>query len=146
MKKQICTNCRIEKPLNDYYYMKKEKRYKRICKACFINQVVENQRKNWERHKAYKRKLYQENREQELLRKILSNSAHGAVAYACKTGRLSVPTCCEKCGMPGSVEAHHHNGYDKAHWLDVQWLCLRCHGLAHSKYREERTVKQLCLI
>ncbi|SRR6266516_6317948 len=33
---------------------------------------------------------------------------------------------CAICGDP-NTEAHHHNGYDKAHALDVVWLCYPHH-------------------
>lgn len=41
---------------------------------------------------------------------------------------------CEDCGTRMRVQAHHHKGYSRAHWLDVIWLCPPCHGRRH---REE---------
>ena len=38
---------------------------------------------------------------------------------------------CTDCGTTCKVQAHHHNGYDKAHWLDIVWLCSLCHGKRH---------------
>jgi hypothetical protein len=48
---------------------------------------------------------------------------------AIRDGRLCVPEECESCGSsgPARIEAHHHQGYDEAHWLDVIWLCHSCH-------------------
>jgi hypothetical protein len=37
---------------------------------------------------------------------------------------------CQNCGKKKS-EAHHHKGYQKKHWLDVQWLCRKCHQKTH---------------
>lgn len=38
---------------------------------------------------------------------------------------------CEKCAEP---KAHaHHEDYSKP--LDVRWLCRKCHGLEHRKYK-----------
>jgi hypothetical protein len=58
-----------------------------------------------------------------------------AVKYALTTGKLVRPAKCSHCGKwPGKnkrgrskIEAHHHKGYDRAHQLDVVWLCSRCH-------------------
>ena len=38
---------------------------------------------------------------------------------------------CKDCGARRRVQAHHHKGYDKVHWLDVVWLCSVCHGRRH---------------
>lgn len=41
---------------------------------------------------------------------------------------------CAVCGDP-KVEAHHHHGYDKAHALDVVWLCVKHHVEAERKLK-----------
>jgi hypothetical protein len=56
--------------------------------------------------------------------------AHRAVRYAVRTGRLVVQPCW--CGEM-KVQAHHHNGYDAQHILDVVWLCRPHHRQAHLK-------------
>jgi len=56
-----------------------------------------------------------------------------AVAYAVKTGKL-IKQPCEVCGT-WLVQAHHHNGYDKEHQLDVQWLCVIHHKAVHGHLR-----------
>jgi hypothetical protein len=53
------------------------------------------------------------------------------VAHAVKTGRL-LRTDCVDCGALG-LQAHHHNGYDPDHELDVVWLCRRCHLVRHGR-------------
>ncbi len=58
--------------------------------------------------------------------------AHRAVDYAIQTGRLVRPQECSKCGATGRIEAHHHNGYTREHYLDVVWLCQPCHGTANA--------------
>lgn len=55
-----------------------------------------------------------------------------AVNNAIITGRLVRPVVCslfEPLGEfhDGRIEAHHHNGYGEECWLDVVWLCFRCH-------------------
>ncbi len=55
--------------------------------------------------------------------------AYTAVKVAIRAGRLKrLP--CERCGSE-PAEAHHHHGYDREHWLDVQWLCKQCHEDDH---------------
>lgn len=40
---------------------------------------------------------------------------------------------CQRCGLDNLrlIHAHHHNGYEPAHWLDVIWLCRACHHKVH---------------
>ena len=56
--------------------------------------------------------------------------ARSAVNHAVAAGRL-VRGPCVRCGKTGRTDGHHHNGYDKAHWLDVMWLCRPCHQSLH---------------
>lgn len=58
-------------------------------------------------------------------------AAAEAVRRAVAAGRLQRPTRCSSCGREATIHAHHHNGYDKAHHLDVRWLCVACHEDAH---------------
>lgn len=67
--------------------------------------------------------------------------ARQAVAYAIKAGRLVIQPCssCElapkKVNGQQRIEAHHHLGYSEEHWLDIVWLCQRCHGKAETSER-----------
>lgn len=53
---------------------------------------------------------------------------------AIRRGDIARPSKCDRCGQdPGvgkggrtKIRAHHHNGYDPAHWFDVEWVCDRC--------------------
>lgn len=56
--------------------------------------------------------------------------AHWAVDNAVRSGKLVRPEHCQGCGSLCKPEAHHHNGYEKEHWLDVVWLCDICHAKA----------------
>lgn len=59
--------------------------------------------------------------------------AHSAVNMAVKAGKLTRPTKCERCGKGRrEIIAHHHKGYAKKNWLNVQWLCHSCHKFAHT--------------
>jgi len=53
--------------------------------------------------------------------------ARDAVYRAVKEGRLIKPDRCEDCGATGRIEGHHHS-YEPEHWLDVKWVCKRCHN------------------
>lgn len=56
--------------------------------------------------------------------------ARPAVISAIRRGDLSRPSVCSRCGASGEVEAH-HSSYEPDHWLDVEWLCLKCHRQIH---------------
>lgn len=55
--------------------------------------------------------------------------ARAAIYHAVKTGQIERLPCAD-CGS-GPTEAHHHNGYDRAHRFDVVWLCRVHHIAAH---------------
>lgn len=63
--------------------------------------------------------------------------ARNAISHALTEGKLIRPVICSICNKPsdlvGKIMAHHHNGYDKEHWLDVIWVCVRCHRIEHAK-------------
>src|SRR5437870_4357481 len=62
-----------------------------------------------------------------------------AVHRTVKSGKLVRPTMCSNCGIVGKIEAHHYKGYAKENWLDVQWLCRRCHmGVTYPKALSRR--------
>ncbi len=63
-----------------------------------------------------------------------------AVEKALRQGKLVKPRLCEECRKPRKVEAHHHNGYGEAHWLDVIWLCASCHQGKHAQSSESESV------
>src|SRR5208283_956682 len=55
-----------------------------------------------------------------------------AVGRATASGKLVKPKECSKCGaISRRIEAHHYLGYEKAHHLDIQWLCVLCHSRVH---------------
>lgn len=73
---------------------------------------------------ALRQRKYRENPENRL-KAAIRNRIH----HALKRGWL-VKLPCEVCGT-WLVEAHHHNGYDLKHALDVVWLCKAHHEAAH---------------
>ena len=59
--------------------------------------------------------------------------AWSAINAALARGTISRPSHCGNCGTTAPLDAHHHNGYDKAHHFDVTWLCRGCHLAAHGR-------------
>ena len=55
--------------------------------------------------------------------------ARAALNHALRTGEVQRQPC-EVCGNE-KVEAHHHKGYAKKYWLEVQWLCKKDHIRIH---------------
>lgn len=78
------------------------------------------------KRRARYRRWYQKNKSSPLV------LASVAVKAAIKSG-LMVRGPCEICGTTLKVEAHHHKGYDLAHWFDVRWLCRKHHMAEHGK-------------
>lgn len=45
---------------------------------------------------------------------------------------------CERCGLADREFARlhaHHWSYEKQHWQDVRWLCVKCHGRTHAELK-----------
>lgn len=57
-------------------------------------------------------------------------AAHFAMQRAIRSGKLIRASSCEQCGATGRIEGH-HTDYSKP--LDVQWLCVSCHGKTRHK-------------
>lgn len=56
-----------------------------------------------------------------------------AVESAVRSGKLYKRRSCQNCAVIGKVEAHHYKGYAPENWLEVQWLCAKCHRKADAK-------------
>lgn len=59
-----------------------------------------------------------------------SASAHNAVYLAVQEGTIRPVTdfFCVHCGQPAQ-EYHHHLGYERQNWLNVEPVCQSCHKL-----------------
>jgi len=53
--------------------------------------------------------------------------ARSKVNSVIRSKKIIKPTQCQLCGNSTSLTAHHYLGYEKEHWLDIQWLCISCH-------------------
>ncbi len=69
-----------------------------------------------------------------------ANCARKHVRIALKRGELTRPDRCELCnlsaiayaqhsGQKTQIVAHHHQGYEPKHALDVWWICRSCNTL-----------------
>jgi len=58
----------------------------------------------------------------------IKHQAQIAVKKALKEGKLKKPERCENCGEIKKLEAHHWS-YLPEYWLDVIWLCVKCHRM-----------------
>lgn len=77
------------------------------------------------------RRLYSRNKRT----KGVQYRASYTVTNAVRDGRLTPSATCEDCGHDFTEfrrEAHHES-YERDRWLDVAWLCSRCHKRKHSK-------------
>jgi hypothetical protein len=72
----------------------------------------------------YNRKHYASNK--------LRYAARAAVNSAVRSGTLSKPETCQRCGDRGNLHGHHHS-YARECWLDVEWLCKKCHLRHHAQ-------------
>lgn len=61
--------------------------------------------------------------------------AQCSVNNALRDNLLVRPTTCSCCGKECKPQGHHWS-YDEEHWLDVIWLCTRCHADEHKRLRE----------
>jgi hypothetical protein len=60
--------------------------------------------------------------------------ARAALRQALQRGLLERQSC-ESCGAEPAQA--HHDSYDQP--LNVRWLCQRCHGITHRRYRKEES-------
>lgn len=82
---------------------------------------------NWKNGASLDTKKYQATQR---LRNPDQKHARDAVYRALKEGRLLKPDHCKECPETQRLEGHHES-YAKEHWLDVEWLCKKCHRKRH---------------
>lgn len=61
-------------------------------------------------------------------------AARNAVYEALKDGRLTKPHNCSECGKETEMLEGHHESYESDRYLDVAWLCKRCHRKRHPQH------------
>lgn len=68
----------------------------------------------------------------------LKHKAQRMAFLAARSGRITRPTHCQKCGKECTPHSH-HDDYSKP--LDVRWLCAKCHGAEHRGRRKLEAAK-----
>jgi ribosomal protein S27AE len=61
--------------------------------------------------------------------------AHRRLDYALRTGKITRPKKCDRCGKRCIPDGHHE---DYSRPLDVRWLCKRCHAQERKTERSRR--------
>ena len=134
---KVCFKCNKEKDLNDFYKHKAMKDgHLNKCKICTSEDVREH-REFSERPRQYDKERYQNNaarRERMMQRSKLwrknnpiAYKAQTAVGNALRDGKLTKKPC-RFCGSKENLHAHHN---DYVNFLNVVWLCARCHHRMH---------------
>lgn len=59
--------------------------------------------------------------------------AQNALSNAVRDGDVLKLEFCEHCFSSDKKIEGHHWSYLEEHWLDVIWLCTKCHGLEHKR-------------
>jgi hypothetical protein len=59
--------------------------------------------------------------------------ARDAVYRALKTGKLIKPDSCQDCNTETDDLQGHHESYEQDEWLNVKWLCRKCHRIWDAK-------------
>lgn len=160
MTEKDCFKCKETKPLSEFYkHSGMSDGYLGKCKVCAKADVKFNRLDKAEYYRAYDRKRYREDpvRRESLF--DLKNHPNRAqwkakgdanykrkyperyearvmVGNAVRDGRLIRPDKCSKCGVECTPQAHHES-YEPEHWLDVAWLCVKCHCDRHNVLREK---------
>lgn len=122
-----CPGCGVVKDLSAFKttVAKSFPAYPR-CRTC--RSAASKRRKSTPEAKALRAareaRWYQANKEK--------RRAHKTVHRAVCSGRLIRPDSCSRCGSVAPVHAHHAD-YSKP--LEVEWICVPCHGRLHALER-----------
>ncbi len=159
-----CFKCGETKPLSAFYkHPQMPDGYLNKCKECHKADIRENRKNNLEYYREYdrnrpnhcERASKQNNKvkeryanDEEFKQNIIETKsrwlesnkykriAQGAVSNAIRDGRLSKPSQCSCCGDLPEIIYGHHWSYNETNWLDVMWLCSKCHGKEHRRIND----------
>ena len=141
-----CTRCKQDKPLAEFSKGNHFHGKQWWCKKCSnvhrliymendgreIQQLANRrwQKNNLEKIRVQRRK----DKLKESCRRIYR--AQRAIRGAKRKGDIVASETCEKCGSYKNIHAHHWS-YDKEQWLNVLWLCRKCHLALHAAKRRK---------
>lgn len=86
---------------------------------------------------ARNRERYNHLQRQYRLRHVDRIKARSAIGRAIRDGKINRGSHCHYCGNESVTQAHHHNGYSREFWLDVIWLCRKCHRVADNADKQK---------
>ena len=147
MKTKICSQCKKEKVLSDFYFRVDQNKYRANCKKCCCNQkyeyVDEDREKFNKRIYLYRMRNIEKTREREKIKAAkfrlkypLKYKARIKISTLIRAGKLKQQSC-EVCGI-FPTQAHHED-YNKP--LEVKWLCLKHHAMLHREKNKKRRAK-----
>ncbi len=139
-----CSDCGVEKDSSKFGVVTGNKDGLNVrCREC-VNEynrtrrldplVIEARRKERKRYIGKQRERYSRltNKSPEHHRKV---RAWSKLNRSIKSGVISKPLNCGKCGTPCDTRAHHED-YDKP--LEVTWYCRLCHANRHKEIRDKK--------
>ena len=141
MKRKKCFKCGIEKPIREFYkHARMSDGHFGKCKECAKLDARKNNASpsgiEYERmrNKTPERRRYLR---QSAKRWAKDNpekiKAQNALNNAIRDGKKIVrPDKCEQCGRNADRIHGHHDDYSKP--LEVEWLCVKCHGTRNPNY------------
>lgn len=147
----VCTKCKIDKKLNEFYKRSDTNKLRSRCKSCMSEdriaynkseKGVNNRRDRYlrdkEAHKLRVKKYEQsEKGKQALFKKYLNAKkvgridAYNKIRKLERNGELAKTNYCSICNEFTNTQFHHHNGYTGKNAIDVVEVCAPCHGKEH---------------
>ena len=145
MQLKTCSTCKIEKPLDEFHKHRAKKfGVHGVCKSCrkaysktpagrAADARAGAKYSKTPAGKAAHARGRAKYRKSPAGRAVLATpegrNKRNAINNAIRDGRLIKPDVCvfNDSVCEGQIEGHHHLGYDREHWLDVQWLCAEHH-------------------
>lgn len=143
-----CCTCKQYKPISEFYRDRsKSDGYQALCKDCC---------RAYSRTEARKasQKKYDQSAKGRRARQKYTKSPKGREAQcnraarqgkdhpkqikaknflnrAVQSGQIHRPQECVICGKRAKLHGHHHKGYAEENYLNVLWLCPKCHTQVH---------------
>lgn len=136
---KVCPNCKEVKS-NSHFGIRKTGRdagqRRSWCKSCEAAYKRAN-RSRYAEHETTRRATNREEYNAYMVAWRAANpetrAAHNAVNNAVVRGDLppAATMVCAICDQAQAAHWHHPNGYEEAHWLDIEPVCRLCHEKEH---------------
>lgn len=135
-----CTICHEVKPLGAFYNNSKMTGgYLNQCKVCKLKY-----QKSYAKTDAGKEAASRRSKKPERVKYQTANTkkwrennpekyaAHNMINNGLRDGKLEKPLACDRCGKEDMIHGHHD---DYSQPMDVEWICVSCHGTEHPNYK-----------